>query len=327
MSAMHVDAVALTPENLRTCIPLWGGAETYTPAEREKVVAGATLLLRERRALGAVVREDGRTRSFGMSVFANERVIDEYVGNPHPHIGKRLLLSALHRRSRLVLDRHGIAECNAGRGLQLVLVNTALDSHADDLDTVLGRLITAFFDVHRGYRIARIINEVFGELAISVVKDSGSYSILRIFELSTPSGPIRSVVGILTREQAAATKNPLLGMFAYSPPRFRFTGAEQQLLSEALVGVTDETLSARLGIPLTAVKARWTRIQDRASRLLPDLFADVPAAAHGGRRRIQTRHLILQYLREHPSELTPYGMSRTRARQHRVTKSTMRRTS
>jgi hypothetical protein len=254
-----------------------------------------------------------------MTTFAAKGVIDRYLQDPHPHLGKRLLLGAYDPQSRAVLDRDRIAECNAGRGLQLIVVNTGIDPAAHEPDNVLGRLIAAFFDTHRGYRIARIVNEVFGEIAISIVVNSGSYEITRIFDLPTRGQPLRCLVGTLTREQAAASKNPLHAMFAYSPPRLRFTRAEQQLLSEALAGITDDTLSARLGIPLTAVKSRWMRIQDRASHAAAELFRDVPEAAHGG-RRVQTRHLILHYVREHPAELTPYGRPRPRAHHHRVTK-------
>jgi hypothetical protein len=122
----------------------------------------------------------------------------------------------------------------------------------------------------------------------------------------------------VTRERAAAIRSPLLAVFAYNPPRLFLTPSERELLSEALSGVTDETLSARLGIPLTAVKARWARIQHRAAEALPALFADVPMPSHGG-RGVRTRHLILDYVRKNPSELTPYAAPRGRARQHRVT--------
>jgi len=92
-----------------------------------------------------------------------------------------------------------------------------------------------------------------------------------------------------------------------SHARLFFTTAEQTLLGEALAGFTDETLSGRLAIPLSAVKARWSRIQDRVARTAPELFKDVPVAPDRLGRGVQTRHLILQYVRDHPSELTPYA--------------------
>jgi hypothetical protein len=117
---------------------------------------------------------------------------------------------------------------------------------------------------------------------------------------------MRSLLGTVTREQAAARTSPMLALFAYSPPRLHFTPAEQRVLSEALGGAVDETLSARLGIPLSAVKARWTRIQERVVRYAPELVAAVRHGRGYGRGN-QRRHLILNYVRDHPSELTPYA--------------------
>jgi hypothetical protein len=276
------------------------------------VIAGARLLLSERRALGAIVLEDGHARAFGLTTFADERFVENYVGAPHPHVGKRLLLDALDPLQNSILRIEQIAERNACNGLQVVVANTAWDWTASEPETVLGRLISSFQDVHRGYRIARIVNEVFGETDIGVVEHSGSYEVRRIFDEIAPGVKQRSLLGTLTREQAAAWRHPLLAMFAYSPPRLFFTGAEQALLSAALAGITDETLSAQLGIPLSAVKARWCRIQRRVATVAPHLFANVLQPPFRRGRGVQTRHLILQYVRDNPSELTPYAAARVR---------------
>ena len=306
---MQIHSVPLTPENLWMCAPLWGGSEAYNGYELQHALDGASLLLYERRALGAIVLENGQPRAFGLTTFCDESLIDEYLSDPHPLIGRRLLLDAHDAGSTSILQLDEIGERNAGSGVQLVVLNTAFDTGAREPDMVLGRLMAAFMETHRGYRIARIVNEVFGEAAIDVVEKSGSYDVLRHFELPMRGGNLRSLVATLTREQAAVSRTPLLAMFAYSPPCLFFTASEQQLLSEALLGFTDETLSIRLGIPLSAVKARWTRVQDRTLRMAPHLFQDVPRPPRRG-RGVQTRHLILQHVRNHPSELTPYAAPR-----------------
>jgi len=285
--------------------------------ELQPVLEGAALLLRERRGLGAIVLEDGEPRAFGMTTFADEALIDAYLAEAHPHLGRRLLLDALNPHSSSILQLHQIGERNAGRGLQVVVVNCNMHPATRDPGAVLGAVIAANFHVHRGYRIARYLNEVYGEMNVSIIESSRSYEIRRIFELPVGDGTIRSLVGTVTREQATAWSNPLLALFAYSPPRLRFTPPEQRLLSEALAGVTDETLSARLGVPVSAIKGRWSRIQERVMRLAPELFPNVPEAPRRG-RGVQTRHLILQYLREHPSELTPYAWPDTRIRQRHI---------
>lgn len=303
---MYVDVVLLSPNNVAMCAPIWGGAETYAPRELQRVLDGAALLLSQRRGQGAVVLEDGHPRAFGMTTFVDESFIEAYLEDPHAHLGKRLLLDAQNPRATSVLQWKQIAERNAVGGLQTVVVNCAMDPATRDPATVLGAVIAASFDVHRGYRIARYINEVFGQSDVAIIEASRSYEIRRTFELQFDGGVTRSLVGTLTREQASAWSNPLLAMFAYSPPRLRFTPAEQQLLVAALAGATDQTLSTRLNVRLSAVKARWTRVQARVTRLAPKLLSDVPVARRL-ERGVQTRHLILQYVRDHPSELTPYA--------------------
>jgi hypothetical protein len=301
---LYVETVPLTPGNLEICAPLWGGAGDYAPGELQRVFEGATRLLGEKRGQGAVILENGQPRSFAMSVFADEAVVDAYLEDPHPHLGKRLLLESRDPHSASVLHIHQIAERNAGQGLQLVVANCNIHPETRDRGTVMGATIAATLDAHRGYRIARYVNEVFGEPSVSMIQSSGAFDIRRVFELSVAGGTMQSLVGVITREQAAARMNPMLALFTYSPPQLHFTQGQQRVLSEALACETDETVAERLGIPLTAVKARWTRIQERAARCAPELFAQVEDRGQG--RGAQTRHLIVRYVREHPSELTPY---------------------
>jgi hypothetical protein len=315
---MHVDAIRLTPDNLPLCGPLWGGRQTYVEGELSEVLAGAAQLLSQDRALGAIVVEDGRPRAFSITTFADEVFVARYLDDVHPHIGKRLLLDALDPASTSVLHVHQIAERNAEGGLQVVVANSAFDAAAREPDVVLGRLITAFHDTHRGYRIARIIDEAFGAVPMSVVAGLGGCEVLQVFDLPVPGGTLGSLVATMTREQAAASRNPLLAVFAYSPPRLFFTAAEKELIAEALDGATDDITRRRLGIPLSAVKARWSRIQERVARVAPELLEGVPAMPHRRGRGVQTRHLILQYVRDHPSELTPYPGPRLLSRRRRL---------
>ena len=305
-----VDYTRLTPANVTDCAPLWGGAETYAPGVLPRVLAAAARLLDQERATGAIVFENGIPRAFNLTVFAADAFVEAYLRDPHPQIGKRLLLEADHPSFSGVLSRRDIAERNAGEGLQVVVANCAVDPRTRDGATVYGLSIRSFFFVHHGYRVARITTEVFGP-SVGWVETSGSYEIRATFDLRTPRGPLPSRVATVTREQAAAWGNPILAAFAYTPPRLRFTPSEQRLLAEALSGVTDLTLSARLGIPISAVKARWSRLQMRTRQLAPELFHDLPLAI-GSNRGSQTRHVILQYVRDHPAELTPYLWSAAR---------------
>ena len=300
---MNIRSVALTRSNLPLCERLWADRSTYTAGEFRLLMASAAQLLDARRALGAIVFEGDVARAFGLSTYVAERFLENYLVSPHPQIGRRLLQDP---ESTAIFHRDDIARRNRECGSELVVLNTAYDPGAADPGGVVGELMAAFQRVHRGYRIARITNEVFGDAAIQVVTSSASYQIRQVFEVPHTNGRLRSMLATLTRAQAVSWNTPLLSMFLYNPPAIVFTNAQRDLLEAALSGLTDSQLGHRLGVKLTTIKARWTRIYDRAFRRAPHLFAAVPGRDGSPARGAQLRHLILQYVRDNPEELTPY---------------------
>jgi len=304
MGGPVIASVPLASSNLHQCLNLWGDRSAYSPQELRTTVESVARLLDHDRAFGAVILENGVPRAFGVTAFVQEGLVQSYLSAPYLQLGKRLLLG----QPSSILTVPEIAERNDGIGLQLVVLNTAYDTLATDPDGVLGALMRAFMDIHRGYRIARIVNEVFGAAA-AVVQQSQSYEIAASWDEIAPGTNVRGLIGTLSREQAAARKNPLLAMFVYSPPRIGFTAAERTLLKVAITGATDERITQRLAIDIAATKARWVRIIRRVQANAPDLLANCEAVAAGPVRGPQKRHLILRYLRDHPSELTPHGRS------------------
>jgi hypothetical protein len=300
----------LTPERLALCTPLWSDRSAYTPSEFRDVVARLRLLLSERRALGAVIFEDERVRGFGVTVFAKCAAVDTLLAAPYPQFGKRLLLEEAGWPGQSdVLDRQQIGEGNATTGLQLVVVNTNFDGGARNTDAVIGMIIESFQAVHRGYRIARIVNEISGEAAIAVAVTSRSFELRARFDNVGGVKGLPSALFTLTSQQAAAWVTPLLPMFVYSPPRIAFTEAEQSILLVALTGEPDAGIARRLQMPLTAVKSRWSRLQERALAAVPDEFREIASRRTQAGRGPQNRHRILEYVRHNPSELTPYTRS------------------
>jgi hypothetical protein len=119
------------------------------------------------------------------------------------------------------------------------------------------------------------------------------------------------IVGI-SREAEARRPGTWVGaMFEYSPPRCGFSFAEQQLLSAALAGTTDQELSANLAISISTVKKNWISIYKRACSALPDVVPD-DSTSHGvkAERGKEKRRYLLAYLREHPEELRPHSRKR-----------------
>jgi hypothetical protein len=94
---------------------------------------------------------------------------------------------------------------------------------------------------------------------------------------------------------------------SYAPPRLCFTTTERRLLRAALSGAPDSTVGRELAISVTAVKARWGRLLERAEANHPELGRRLLAHKREGTRGPRLRHIVIDHVRHHPSELTPYS--------------------
>jgi len=295
---------ALTAANLTRTTPLWPDREGYSAAEFVTVTRHASLLLSQRRAVGALLHEHDQVCGFGLTVFVDEAFAHRFLAHPFPQMGKYLLLAAFDA-STPVLTVDGIARRNAAGGLQLVVVATNIAAAVPDRATALGYLIHAFVDTHAGYRPERVFNEVIGGRNVCDIQSANIYAPLLSYEQLENGARLPGTIGTLTRAEAA-NRSTLLPLFNYSPPVLLFSAGQQELLRAALDGETDESLARRLGVSVSTVKARWTRIYERAARQLPSRFADVRSRPDDERRGAQLRHHVIRYVRANPSELTPY---------------------
>ena len=98
-------------------------------------------------------------------------------------------------------------------------------------------------------------------------------------------------------------KGPILG--SKEGRDKKLSASEQAVLGAALVHGTDAAIAATLDLPIATIKSRWSRILRRiaATQVGAQLVAD-RASEHRGP---QSRHVLLDYLRRNPWELTPYG--------------------
>ena len=111
---------------------------------------------------------------------------------------------------------------------------------------------------------------------------------------------------VLTRPDTVNVNGSVANaLFHHAEPVLRLRDADQQLLIAALRGLTDEDLSSKLRISLTAVKKRWLSIFERTVDARPDLFPAVDLHKNGLKRGRQKRHHVLVYIRAHPEELRP----------------------
>jgi hypothetical protein len=315
---MRLSTVPLTADNIGRCTSLWGGREGLSSAALATAVRTAAALLSTGRARGRVfIDDDGEVRAFGCSTFVTRACADAILAHPAQLFGTTLLRDP--SLDRLVLDERSVARGNSGDGLDLLVLSQgyALGTSAPEgaeFYPILGAMMHAFVETHRGYNVNRIVNEVFGAEGMEAITAAaaGGLDIAARFETRVPSGvPLRSLCWTLTRADAQQRRSLLLPMFLYARPRLRFTPSEQALLRSAIRGCTDRESTVALGIPITAVKSRWTRIHERVADELPALLPRSSSSARAESRGSQSRHLILDYVREHPSELTPYPRART----------------
>ena len=295
----------LTAGTLYRSVPIWPDRIGYTSAEFDEVLDNAASLLAQRRALGALIHEHSRICGFGLTVFVEEAFADAFARRPFSQMGRSLLLSARDAATP-ILTADGIARRNASGGLQVVVVATNIDPVIVERSTALGYLIHAFVDTHAGYRAERVFNEVLGARNVEDIQSANVYTPLLSYEHLDSGVPLPGTIGMLSRADAARGRSTLLPLFNYSPPRLHFSLPQQELLRAALDGDTDEGLAQRLGLSVSAVKARWTRIYERAARQLPARFAVLRDRQDDERRGGQFRHHVMKYVRANPSELTPY---------------------
>lgn len=308
MKTLQISYSLLQPEHLDVCDRLWLDRAAYTAGERREFRQLLGALLKAGRVRGTLITDGDMPRACGVSAFVEYDWVQREVRAPQPLLGKRLVLSASDRCSP-VLTRDQIASGNSGAGLALVVLGQGHDlteGTRAELPIFLATFIQAFLQIHRGYSVNRMTNEVFGELGIAAVEDGQIFpTVIRLTHRTSGGQALPSAIFDLTREQAFARNSPILPLFVHHPPKCYFTEAEQFLLALSLAGRSDEGLAEALALSVTAVKARWKRIYERAERCVPHIFSEVVRRSETGRGS-QLRHLLLEYLRNHPSELTPH---------------------
>jgi hypothetical protein len=301
---MDLSAAPITLANLQPSLTILGNRPAFTEVEYRQFTHVLGSLIERRRVFGRVVSErpTNRPRVVGIGGFVEESFIERYLSSPHPEIGKQLLL----REPNAILDENGIAVRNRSGGLQAVVVAQGFDitdAPPDGFEWVFGTGMNAFIEAHRGFRIERIVNVGFGESGVTAMASSGSWRMVGRFDNRYESGTVHTGVWTLTREEALGARNLLMPMFLYTPPAVCFTPTEQEILRAAVGDRTDAEIGRALGISVAATKARWNRIHLRFFARFPDDKRRLPSGTRGE----QIRHVILEYVRTHPSELTPYA--------------------
>src|SRR5690242_18688696 len=280
-----------------------------------------------RLAFTAVVFEelqgDGlRLFGVGVSAFVDDQFVRDLKTPPLLWIGPELLRRITRGESPLLSDK-SVIEANTRGGLNLVGWDGATSLDDAERADILNFSFYAFVDLHRGFLVKELLGQADSAPHFQAMRNIGSSFYdpdLRAFvpwvSGTAEDGVTKPHLIGSTREMAlAGTWLSGSALFAYEPPRMCFTSSQQRLLTAALQGGTDEELSQRLEISLSAVRRCWLSIYERIVERAPDLIGqtveldDDRAYARGKGKK----HRVLAYLREHPEELRPVSQKLLRA--------------
>jgi len=267
----------------------------------------------------------GTVVGFGMGVYIEDAFVDEYFGAPQPYLNALVYERILSGRSP-VLDRRALRDANtAGRLTLLVLHFGMRETNPPtqrELDIVeKGRL--GFRLLHEGYRVKRVLQEVYGPLGLAYMK-AGGFRLASDFSSyfaglagTPPACEEHPYLMTIARDdpESRLPGSAVSYLFQHAEPRFGFTPAEQRVLRRTLTDETDEMVADTLGVSRDAVKKLWRRIYQRVAAVDPGLLdgGDQPGGpdliAHVKGRRLR----LIRYLRYHLEELRPFKYRREQA--------------
>lgn len=316
---MRLSVRPATATDFAACFATMGDAFAYPPAVRPHVPSVWAEWLK----LGALTAHliedrgrDGRREPVGLgaTVFVEPRWIDELHAARQPYWRADLVRRWL-AGDHVVMTPERIRTAQRDRGLTVFFVADALshrglsDEQRLAADAEWGK---ALFGL-RGCRMQAIWIEVCGEKIRRWVAGCGLLPKEDWAEWwsslgAPPPEDQRPFLLGATREEAVAQPGSHVSfLFVHDPPQFQFTARQQELLSRALAGATDDELATALHVSASAVKKRWVAIYDRVGTVLPTWLE---AADGGDTRGAEKRRHLLNHLREHPAELHPANAAR-----------------
>lgn len=264
---------------------------------------------------------DGHERrvAFGISVFVSDAFTVALIGGKvAPPVAATITRLALGGKSP-VLTSSAVRRCNnaTSDGLNLLcLLIGWLPEIEDDpvlLSLVKAKLLEALGAAHAGYKLKRLMQEVYSEaecqraaiIGGTVLTDYAAYA-----GHSLPDPDERAYLVGMEREtiQESSTLWPL---FLYTPPIIYFSKLEQEVLELAVIGLTDPQIAETLVVSRSTIHKRWHTLLIRATShsalWLPE-SQRLKSEASG--RGTEKRHYLLNYLKSHPEELRPAEMPR-----------------
>lgn len=244
-----------------------------------------------------------RLQGLGTGVFVGDAVCEQWLADPKPYLANQIYRSCLEGRP-LVLDGQALRRANAAGGVNLLPLDFALaerDLTHPKVFPLLAVVWEAFHFCFYGYRLHRIVQEVFGADWREFLEAAG----LSVYaEFRGLPEPRPFLMGTSREDFQRRAGSRYTFFFTAPPPRFQFRASEQALLGLALRNLSDEQAAGELGISLHTVKKLWRDIFERIEDTEPGWFSTQrPARDHRGPEK---RRYLIDYLAHHLEELRPW---------------------
>lgn len=273
-------------------------------------------LITESRLLAACIERrsaDGEwdVEAMALSGFLTEQAADRYFDKPPADIDRDLLSRcATGGAAAHLLSADDVSKASPTRGLDLAVLGlwqTSYDHTCHNGRRLLAMTCKMVEDMHRGYRIARVLLRTRPELE-PIMKASG------FRKLITGAAPRRDgvrradgdVIGVLSEAEAAAQLPvlPMMRLFEWERPRFRLSPGQKAVIELALRHLSDAEIAVRLGLTIKAVQTRWWHAYEKIGKIEPELAGSHAHRAVG--RGPESRRRVLAYIHDHPEEVRPY---------------------
>jgi len=296
---------------------------------RKQAFAAWETLTRSPAFIGALVEADrpvagSRIVGFGCTAFVTDDFALRELADPRPGLNARIL-AGVSKGPAVTLTRDQIARGNRSSGLFAVILMSVLrdgDLRETEIDEALSTLLAAALHCHTGFRLRMLLREAVGAANIQHVLWQKVFRLASNYEEFHRRNPGSdwSQERMLFNLDAASAR-AVAGTFYHSifqcrEPVLELRKVEQDLLTAALGGLTDDELVRTLDLKMSTVKKRWVSILNRVSLRGPEILPD--DSHSGDSRGRQRRHHLLAYLRQHPEELRPWARPKS-SRHRRVT--------
>lgn len=276
------------------------------------------MVFQEGSALSAVIEDRNRPAgnrivAHGFSVFLSAEFAHRTRTNLPAYPSYRLL-RFWREGKRHFLNAREIARLNGDGGLDILTLHYGWDKNLPKEQEMQARLklMETFQVMHAGWKVRQFLQEVYGVEEKEIMEGIGM-RVRRDYREAPvqPRPPASSnpyLMGYQREEKALQeTEFVIARVFQYTPPRFRFSAGEKEMLGRALMDETDLEISSALRLSPWTVKKRWQGVYRKVDRRDPALLKSEPkpGAVSKEPASIRRRRRLMDYLRQHMEEIRP----------------------